>query len=466
MDTKSENSDFLEEVEKLFGKTGSPHTAKDAVNPTMVRHWCEAMGDYNPNYLDDDYAQKGPHKELVAPPSMLNAWTMGGIGASTQNRPEEPSSYAMNRLDEMGYAGVVATNSEHIYDRYLKMGDILSGTQKLIDVSPEKHTALGKGHFVTSETEYRDQTGEKVGSLFFRILKFIPGTGRTPEDKEENDAAPQSPDVPAKRPPPSMNANTSFFWEGAKNQELRIQQCQGCSSLSHPPLVRCPKCGSMEWGWTKVSGKAKLYSHCTVHYPRIPAFKEPPLVGLVELEEGVRLVTNITDCPKEKIDIGMDLEVWFYQDDEDVWLPLFRPARFPRNETTLKASKMKTGLELPMCPVPITATTIVACAIASRDYQDVHHDPVAARRKGSPDIFMNILTSSGIAGRYLSDWFGPEAIFKNLKIRLGAPNHPGDCMIMSGSIEGLNGNLVQVQFQGLNSLGAHITGSAELELTK
>ena len=89
------------------------------------------------------------------------------------------------------------------------------------------------------------------------------------------------------------------------------------------------------------------------------------------------------------------------------------------------------------CPpldIPLTRTLIVSTAIASRDYQDVHHDPGLAQERGSPDIFMNILTTNGFVGRYITDWAGPNAVFKSVKIRLGAPNYPGDTMTMTGSV--------------------------------
>ncbi|MGW0600623.1 MaoC family dehydratase [Streptomyces sp. NPDC002776] len=126
---------------------------------------------------------------------------------------------------------------------------------------------------------------------------------------------------------------------------------------------------------------------------------------------------------------------------------------------------MRTGEELPPLTVPVTRTLIVAGAIASRDYQDVHHDPELARQKGSPDIFMNILTTNGLVGRYLTDHFGPAAVLRKLSIRLGVPNHPGDTMVLTGSIEEVDGDTATVRVVGTNSLGAHVTGTATVTLT-
>ena len=461
---------FVAKLRQQVGSTGTPSVARDPVNQPMIRHWCDAMEDANPLYTDPDAASQGPHEEIVAPPAMLNAWTMIGL-IPRVNDPKDPGSGVYAMLDEAGYVGVVATNSEHVYHRYLKLGDHLTGVVKLVDVSDEKQTALGIGHFVTTETEYHDQHGDHVGSMFFRILKFRPGTGRTSGTGGEGDSANGDPAVERPpRPRPSRNQNTDFFWQGSREGELRIQQCAKCERIQHPPGARCPDCGSTELGYTVASGKGTLYSYVVAHHPRVPSFDYPLNIGLVELEEGVRLVTNITDCDSDQLKMGMPLEAWHMQTHEDVSLPVFRPARVPRNPTTLAFGEVSVGDELPLCPIPITPTLIVSTAIASRDYQDVHHDRDKAVEKGSEDIFMNILTSSGLSARYISDWAGPNAVFKNLKIRLGAPNYPYDCMTMSGAVtdkrEADGADIVEVSFRGQNSRGPHVTGTAELTLPR
>ncbi|GAA2296495.1 MaoC family dehydratase [Streptomyces hawaiiensis] len=120
---------------------------------------------------------------------------------------------------------------------------------------------------------------------------------------------------------------------------------------------------------------------------------------------------------------------------------------------------MKAGDRLPPLEIPITRTLIVAGAIASRDYQDVHHDPELARRKGSPDIFMNILTTNGLVGRYVTDHFGPHAQLRRVAIRLGAPNRPGDTMVLTGTVEEVDGDTATVRIVGANGLGTHVTGT-------
>ncbi|MEU6282082.1 MaoC/PaaZ C-terminal domain-containing protein [Streptomyces sp. NPDC047028] len=120
---------------------------------------------------------------------------------------------------------------------------------------------------------------------------------------------------------------------------------------------------------------------------------------------------------------------------------------------------MRAGEELPPLEIPVTRTLIVAGAIASRDYQDVHHDAELARAKGSPDIFMNILTTNGLVGRYITDHFGPTAVLRKVAIRLGAPNHPGDTMVLTGTVEEVDGDTATVRVTGANRLGHHVTGT-------
>lgn len=124
------------------------------------------------------------------------------------------------------------------------------------------------------------------------------------------------------------------------------------------------------------------------------------------------------------------------------------------------------GDVLPELPVPLTRTLIVATALASRDYQDVHHDPELARERGSKDIFMNILTSNGLVDRYVTGWAGPACVVKAISIRLGAPNHPGDTMVLTGTVTAKSDadRRVEIAVEGANGLGAHVTGRVSVQL--
>ncbi|MEU9293448.1 MaoC family dehydratase [Streptomyces sp. NPDC048266] len=127
---------------------------------------------------------------------------------------------------------------------------------------------------------------------------------------------------------------------------------------------------------------------------------------------------------------------------------------------------MKPGDELPPLTITVTRTLIVAGAVASRDYQDVHHDAELAREKGAPDIFMNILTTNGLVGRYITDHFGPRAVLRKVAIRLGAPNHPGDTMVLTGTVTEVDGDTAQVRVVGANGLGHHVTGTVTVEVPR
>ncbi|MDX1692304.1 MAG: MaoC/PaaZ C-terminal domain-containing protein [Ketobacteraceae bacterium] len=138
------------------------------------------------------------------------------------------------------------------------------------------------------------------------------------------------------------------------------------------------------------------------------------------------------------------------------------------NVANVYASQLSVGDQLPVFTLDITPRLIVSCAIASQDFQDVHHDKAAAEEKGTPDIFMNILSTNGFVGRYLTDWAGPGSRIKNIKFNLGAPNFPGDTMTMTGEVTELNESngqhFAHIDFKGKNGMGNHVSGSAILQL--
>lgn len=120
------------------------------------------------------------------------------------------------------------------------------------------------------------------------------------------------------------------------------------------------------------------------------------------------------------------------------------------------------GTELPPVEIAVTTRSIVASAIATRDYQDVHHDPARARELGTPDIFMNILTSNGYVERYVDRWRGAGTEIAAIELGLGTPNFPGDVMTLTGRVERVDGDRAFLAITGANSRGAHVTATVTL----
>jgi uncharacterized OB-fold protein/acyl dehydratase len=303
---------FLEELQAFEGRQVGPTSrAPEPVNTAMIRHWVEAIGDENPVYLDPDAAEASVHGEIIAPPVMLQAWTMQGL---KRTRSEGSAQDAlMSLLDSHGFTSVVATNCEQEYVRDLHPGDHLSVTSTIESVSPEKKTALGTGHFVTTRQTYTDESGEVVATMLFRILKYSPAAKAAPAGKPP-------------RPRPAITRDNAFWWEGVEAGKLLIQRCGACGTLRHPPRPMCPKCQSLEWDTVEASGRGTVYSYVVNHHPQIPAFDYPLVIALVELEEGTRLVTNVLDVEPDDVHVGMPVEVAFEKPDGEQTLPLFRPA--------------------------------------------------------------------------------------------------------------------------------------------
>ena len=132
----------------------------------------------------------------------------------------------------------------------------------------------------------------------------------------------------------------------------------------------------------------------------------------------------------------------------------------------MRVTDVGVGDGLPELTVDVTTTLIVAGALASRDYQDVHHDTALAQAAGAKDVFMNILTTNGFVGRFVTDWTGPGGVLKKVSIRLGAPNHPGDRMRMTGSVTRVEGAEIEIDVRGANSLGDHVMGTVTVELPR
>jgi len=326
--------------------TGPRHRAPDPVNLPMIRHWIEAMGDRNPVYVDEEAAHAAGFDGIIAPPTMLQAWIMRGLRASQEadearargvETPESPNDQSPNDqlmalLDEAGFTSVVATNCDQHYERPLVPGDQLEVNSTIDAVSGEKQTGLGVGHFITTRLEFTDQDDQVVATMLFRILKFRPRTpaGSTeaaaaPGTQASHQAPPAQPAERPKRPRPALTQDNSFFFEGARQHKLLIQRCAECGTLRHPPRPSCANCRSFDWDTVTASGRGTIYSYVVNHYPQVPAFDYPLVVALVELEEGTRLVANVSGITPDTVAIGTAVQVGFEAFDDVLTLPVFRP---------------------------------------------------------------------------------------------------------------------------------------------
>jgi acyl dehydratase len=304
---------------------GGSSVAPDPVNLPMIRHWVDALDDRNPVYLDEEAAARSRFGQIVAPPAMLQTWTMSrprieGIAERGGAPGEIDPDSVLAVLTDAGFTGTLATNSELTFTRYLLLGDSLTSSTLFHDISEVKQTALGRGYFVTWAATFTDQHGEEVGRQLFRIFRFDPTTAGT-----------------------------------------------------------VTRSGNRE--------------------PR----PEPQILE-----------------------------------------------------------------ELPPLKVDLTASVIVAGAIASCDFMPAHHDRDFAQAQGAPDLFMNILTSNGYVARYVTDWAGPQARLRSLAIRLGTPACPGHVLAFTGGVTGRiregDEDVLEVTLQAVTGLGQHLSGTVVLSL--
>ena len=171
-----------EQLQALIGTPvgrGGPSVAPDPVNQPMIRHWAAAFADHNPVYVDPDAAARSRFGQIVAPPLMLQTWTMptptlAGIAERGGSPVETEEETALAVLDRAGYVATLATNTEFEIVRYLELGEVVSSTTVFESISEEKQTRMGRGRFVTWITTYTVEPDEVVGRQTFRILKFDP----------------------------------------------------------------------------------------------------------------------------------------------------------------------------------------------------------------------------------------------------------------------------------------------------
>ncbi|KUJ70258.1 hypothetical protein ACZ90_04995 [Streptomyces albus subsp. albus] len=330
---------------------------KDPVNEPMIRHWCEAMGDAHPGY------------PAMAPPTMLQVWTMGGLSGHAGRSAGYEELLAL--LDEAGCTSVVATDCEQEYLRPLRPGETVTFDAVIESVSPRKTTRLGTGYFVTTRMDVRAD-GKPAGTHRFRILKYAPaartskaaagpgptaeagvktgsgadtaaGAGRI-ETTGAGEGRVRQAAAAARRPRPVVNRDNAGFWAGVARHELLIQRCTGCGALRFPWLPGCNGCGGLGWDTVRASGRGTVFSFVVMHHPPFPAFDPPYAVGLIELAEGVRMISGIVGVPYDRVRIGMPVVLEFLRVDAEYELPVFRAdapdtGEVPRGEGDERAAR-------------------------------------------------------------------------------------------------------------------------------
>lgn len=331
-------------IQALIGQRLGPYQSFHPVNPVQIWQWCAAMGERSPLYLNRDYIAHSEFSghEAVAPPAMMQMWTMRDVDNHYAPGSSSAHPYPLiQALEHEGFTGNVAVSYELGFHRYLVAGDRVHHYKSVVDISALKTTALGVGYFFTDRMEYLDQNGELFAEALITYFQFRPAQ----VDKQ----------VTTERSVPVQTGNA--------------------------PVVVEP--------WQ----------------------------------------TSYSDIDTAQLSVGDSLPIW---------------------------------------QLPITHKLIVAGAIATQDFESAHHNASAARALAMPDIFMNILTSSGLSARYLTDWAGPGSRLRKLKMRLMNPNTPGDTMTLQGKVSALqvegNDTLATVEFSGVNQLGPHVMGSAVLAL--
>ncbi|MDO3637535.1 bifunctional MaoC family dehydratase N-terminal/OB-fold nucleic acid binding domain-containing protein [Mycolicibacterium arseniciresistens] len=300
-------ADFSAAIDEIKAAGRSePRVGPDPVNQPMIRHWVDAIGDTNPIYVDEAAAQAAGHPGIVAPPAMIQVWTMAGLNGRRSD--DDPLSKMMNLFDEAGYVGVVATNCEQTYHRYLRPGEDVSISAELTDVIGPKRTALGEGYFINQKITWTagDDHDNPVAEMNWRIMKFRPAdqdgaaaTAPVPDDLDADQMM-----------RPSSSKDTKVFWDGVNAHELRIQK-RGDGTLVHPPVPALWLDKEQQTDYVVASGAGTVFSFVVHHAPKVPGRTLPFVIALVELEEGVRMLGELRNVDPATVEIGMPVRATY-----------------------------------------------------------------------------------------------------------------------------------------------------------
>ena len=315
-----ETKAFEDKIQAFVGReNGPPKKGHDAVNEPMIRQWAEIMGDETPVYTEKEAAEQSSKGGIIAPPSMLQAWSMDGYPMAGEPTIDVQRGLH-NVFDENGFTGVLGTNTSTEFYRDLKPGDEVTFHTIIDNISEQKSTARGIGYFIETVTKFTDQNGEDVGRQVFRVLKFIPADAPAEATAAEDD----SPAVPTRIASPRGHDN-GWWWKSVDEGKVLIQRCKSCQTLRHPPRPMCGECQSVEWDSIESTLDGEVYSFTILHYPKIPGYDYPLCCAVISLAEGTRIVANVVGIDHEKVEIGMKVKGKVEQVDEKTMLPQFYP---------------------------------------------------------------------------------------------------------------------------------------------
>jgi len=303
----TQSDDLQQGIDAILASgRGEPAIARDPVNQPMIHHWTDAIGDKNPIYVDEAAAQAAGHPGVVAPPAMIQVWTMMGLGRTRSD--DDPLARAMKLFDDAGYVGVVATNCDQTYHRYLAPGEQVAMTAEIVGIVGPKQTALGEGYFINQKIRWH-VGNEEVADMDWRIMKFLPAAKQAGEQTSDDIAIPEDLD-PDKLMRPSSSRDTKFFWDGINAHELRIQR-RPDGSLQHPPVPAVWAGKDDPVDYVVASGNGTVFSFVVHHAPKVPGRSLPFVIALVELEEGVRMLGELRGVDPAEVKIGMPVRATY-----------------------------------------------------------------------------------------------------------------------------------------------------------
>jgi uncharacterized OB-fold protein len=321
--TPEERKAFEEKIHAFVGReNGPPKKGHDDVNEAMIRHWAQIMEETSPAYTDRDAAARTSKGGIIAPPSMLQIWSMEGYPETGDPQLDEQQKlHAV--FDAHGFTGVLGTNSTSEMVRDLRPGDSVVAHTVIDTISEQKATARGIGYFIETLTRFTDQDGAEVGKQVFRVLKFIPNESN--QATAADGATAGAPAAPVRIASP-RGMDNGWWWNAVDEGKMLIQRCKNCQTLRHPPRPMCGECQSTEWDSIESSMEGEVFSFTTLHYPKVPGYSYPLCCAVIQLAEGTRIVSNIVGIDHEQVKIGMRVKGKIEQIDEKTMLPQFYPA--------------------------------------------------------------------------------------------------------------------------------------------